>query len=271
MDLLMDAFLDTAKVWPLLYIVYAIFEWVEHKQINLCAKKELGPIAGALSGCIPQCGASIAASSLYSGRVITLGTLLAVFIATSDEAIPLMFTHVNQWKMIALLVIIKVIYASFVGILIDLLWRGERSELSTVSRYEYQKEKSIFIEAFERSVKVLVFLFIMTFLINLVISWIGEDTLARGLMTTSYKQPFLAALIGLIPNCAASVLLTDLYLKGMITFGSLLAGLCTGVGAGLLTLFKMNKLLKENLVIIGLLYFFGVLIGLTLHILIIGI
>ena len=163
------------------------------------------------------------------------------------------------------------IYASFVGILIDLLWRGERSELSTVSRYEYQKEKSIFIEAFERSVKVLVFLFIMTFLINLVISWIGEDTLARVLMTTSYRQPFLAALIGLIPNCAASVLLTDLYLKGMITFGSLLAGLCTGVGAGLLTLFKMNKLLKENLVIIGLLYFFGVLIGLTFHILIIGI
>lgn len=90
-------------------------------------------------------------------------------------------------------------------------------------------------------------------------------------MTTSYRQPFLAALIGLIPNCAASVLLTDLYLKGMITFGSLLAGLCTGVGVGLLTLFKMNKLLKENLVIIGLLYFFGVLIGLTFHILIIGI
>ena len=126
MDLLMDAFLDTAKVWPLLYIVYAIFEWVEHKQINLCAKKELGPIAGALSGCIPQCGASIAASSLYSGRVITLGTLLAVFISTSDEAIPLMFTHVNQWKMIALLVIIKVIYASFVGILID--YYGEEKD-----------------------------------------------------------------------------------------------------------------------------------------------
>lgn len=276
MEFLLDALIDSLKVWPLLYTIYIGFEWMGSSHTSLFAKKTVSPLIGAIGGCIPQCGVSVIASSLFANRYITMGTLLAVFLSTSDEAIPLMLTYPDQWKMIVRLIVLKVIYATVVGVIIDLCMRQTIRVKSTILSNECpnenccQQNKSIFKSALNHSIKIVIFLFIMTMLINLIIFFIGEESLSRMLMSNSNIQPFIAALIGLIPNCVSSILLTDLYLKGMISFGSILAGLCTGAGAGLLTLFKLNKSVKQNMQIVMLLYLFGSLIGLVFHRMMIG-
>ncbi len=273
MDLLWDAFLDTIKIWPFLWIVYLFFECIGNKRNALIRQSKMTPVLGALSGCIPQCGASVAAASLYADGIITVGTLLAVFLSTSDEAIPLMMTYPQEWQTIVKLVIIKLIFASMIGILVDYfvphrqISRSNRSQV--INKYHdlccRQKANSIFRVAFNRSVKVVGFLLIMTIIINWIVTIIGEASLSTLLLSNTLGQPFIAALIGLIPNCVSSVLLTDLYLQGIITFGSVLAGLCTGAGAGLLVLFQQNKSIKQNLIIVTILYLLGATIGLTFH------
>ena len=272
MDLIMDAILDTLKIWPFLWGIYIMFEYIGNKRTISLNNSTLTPILGALSGCIPQCGASVAAASLYASRMITVGTLLAVFLSTSDEAIPLMMAHPNQWKTIGRLILIKVIFASFIGILIDaLMHRGNKIvEVRGTQKHYCQdpccrKQSNIFQVSFERSLKVIIFLLIMTILINWIVDLIGEASLSQLLLSNSWGQPLIAALIGLIPNCISSVLLTDLYLQGIISFGSVLAGLCTGAGAGLLALFKVNKSMRQNLVIMIALYILGATLGLIFH------
>ncbi len=268
-ELVLDALLDTFKIWPLLMVVYLLFEFIGNRRSVYLKGYRLGPTLGALSGCIPQCGASVAASSLYAEGNITLGTLLAVFISTSDEAIPLMLAYKDQWLFIVWLLIIKATYAMIIGWTVDKIF--EVKQKSTY--YSSQKcnascdchKENIFIGAFRRSLKVLVFLFIMTCLMNLFIAVIGENTLEQWPLRTSRWQPFISAAIGLIPNCISSVLITQLYLEGMISFGAVMAGLCTGAGAGLLVLFKENRPLSENIKIVFGLYALGVLLGMLVN------
>lgn len=269
MGILLDALSDTIKILPLLVGVYIIFEWIEVRGNMYLKRCPLGPVLGAISGCIPQCGASVAASSLYATGSITLGTLLAVFISTSDEAIPLMMTYCEQWPFIILLLIIKVCYAIVIGEVVDKLFnikgRLHNHVFSNYMNLDDSNEHCVLFKSIIRSLKVVIFLFLMTCLMNLVMMLVGEEVLENWLLKTANWQPFVSAGIGLIPNCISSVLVTKLYLEGMISFGTVIAGLCTGAGAGLLVLFKENRSLFENIMIVFILYSVGVLIGLLLN------
>lgn len=269
MGFILDTFIDTVKIWPLLIMVYVVFEFIENQRTTYLKDRHMGPVLGAMSGCIPQCGVSVAASSLYATGSITLGTLLSVFISTSDEAIPLMLTYRNQWSFIILLVAIKIIYAILIGIFVDKVFevKPKRSTYisSKCSKTCDCHESNLVIDALCRSFKVVFFLFIMTCLMNGVILMIGENVLEECLLETSKWQPFISAAIGLVPNCVSSILVTQLYLEGMISFGALVAGLCTGAGAGLLVLFKENRPMSENLKIVFLLYVLGTAIGIILN------
>lgn len=277
LDVLSDTFFDTLKMLPFLFGVYLLIEYLEHKASDklpeaLRRMGPFGPIGGAVMGCIPQCGFSVAASNLYSGRLISLGTLLAVFVATSDEAVPILLASPEGAKKILPLIAAKLLVAVTAGIIVDTLIRlikGHRNEQDEPYHDLCEdcgcEENGVLRSALKHTVQITVFVFAVSFALGLAIALLGDDALNRILMTDSPFQPFLAALIGLIPNCAASVVLTNLYAAGSLSYGSVIAGLSTGAGLGLVVLFKTNKNLKENISIAAMLYFTGVLAGLLLN------
>ena len=276
-EVLIDTLKDTAKMLPFLFGVYLLIEYFEHKASdrlpNVLRKMGVfGPIGGAALGCLPQCGFSVAASNLYSGRLISLGTLIAVFVATSDEAVPILIASPDGAAKILPLIAAKLIVAIVAGLAVDFCLKIMKSR-----RNEQQEpyhdlcencgcdERGVVLSALIHTVKITLFVFFVSLLLGLAISFLGEERLGGLLMTNSPLQPFITALIGLIPNCAASVVLTDLYAAGSLGFGSVTAGLSTGAGLGLAVLFRTNKNLKENLTVAALLYFVGVLSGLILN------
>ncbi len=283
LDIILDTLIDSIKMLPFLFLSYLLIEYIEHtssKKIEKTLSKsgKYGPFAGALLGLIPQCGFSVTASNLYSGRVISLGTLFAVFLATSDEAIPVLISHPDNIMQLVKILIVKFIIAFVIGFLVDFIIRN----LNKVKKLESKNEKhehihnmckscdcehGIFHSTIKHTFSTFVFIIIISFLLNTILYFIGEDNLSKVLMSGSIFQPFIAGIIGLIPNCASSVLLTELYLSGNITFASIIAGLSTGAGVGIAVLFKMNKPQKENFKILGMLYLFGVLSGLFIEIL----
>ena len=280
LDVLVETLLDTAKMLPFLFGVYLLIEYFEHKASDrlpnaLRRLGPFGPLGGAAIGCIPQCGFSVAASNLYSGRLISLGTLIAVFIATSDEAVPILLASPDGAKKILPLIGAKLIIAIIAGLCVDLVLRVLKRHRNEQSEPFHDlcedcgcDEHGIFYSAFKHTVHITVFVFLVSLALGLAIELLGEETLKTLLMTDSPLQPFITALIGLIPNCAASVVLTDLYAAGSLSFGSVIAGLSTGAGLGLVVLFKTNKNLKENLTVAGLLYFIGVCAGLVTDIIV---
>ncbi|MCD7730668.1 MAG: arsenic efflux protein [Oscillospiraceae bacterium] len=275
LDILLDSVIDTAKMLPFLFIAFMVMEYIEHKAgdklVGLLRKtgggRFAGSVAGALIGCIPQCGFSVAAANFYSGRLITMGTLAAVFISTSDEAIPVLLAHPDKIGMIFPLIAAKVVIAVIAGIIID----GVRHMLKSFHEEEPDFEDfcsdcgcgshGIWYSAMKHTVKIAVFILIVNVVLGIAMGLAGEDKIAEILSKTGVFQPFLTALVGLIPNCAASVLVTELYADGMITFGSAVAGLSAGAGVGLAVLFRTNKHMKENLIILCIVYFTGVLSG----------
>lgn len=286
-ELFLDALVDSASMIPFLLVIYFAVEWFERKFGNTLEHRlektaKAGPVLGALFGCVPQCGFSVVAASLYSRRIITLGTLLAVILSTSDEAIPVLLSQPNQAGRVGILLIIKLIIGLVAGILIDLLLRkhkpaavsaGTVSEApqeigcckhhlsGTVSRWQ------ILVHPLIHTTKIFVFIFAITLGINGLMAWVGEENLGRILLSHSLFQPFLAALVGLIPNCAASVALADLFLKGGLSFGSTVSGLCCSGGLGLLVLFRENHNLKDTLQIVGLLIVISTVAGLAIQLL----
>lgn len=272
-DVLKDTLTDTLKMLPFLFGVYLLIEYLEHRASDRLPKAlrrmgPFGPLGGAFLGSIPQCGFSVAASNLYSGRLISLGTLIAVFVATSDEAVPILLAHPRGIKMILPLIAAKIAIAIVAGLLTDIILRlikGHRNEEDEPYHDLCEDcgcdEHGVVYSAFKHTVRITVFVFIVSFALGLGIELIGEETLNGILMSHSPFQPLLTALIGLIPNCAASVILTDLYAAGSLGFGSVIAGLSTGAGMGLMVLFKTNKNLKENLTITAVLYFVGAAAG----------
>lgn len=276
-DVLLDTLIDTAKMLPFLFGVYLLIEYLEHKASdrlpNMLRKMGFfGPIGGAALGCLPQCGFSVAASNLYSGRLISLGTLIAVFVATSDEAVPILLASPEGAGKVLKLIITKLIVAAIAGLAIDIiikLIRGHKNEEAEPYRELCEDcgcdEHGVVYSAVKHTIRITLFVFAVSFILSLGISLLGEDTLNRILMTDSPLQPFLTALIGLIPNCAPSVVLTNLYASGSLSFGSVVAGLSTGAGLGLVVLFRTNKNLKENIAVAGILYFVGVLAGMIIQ------
>ena len=281
LDIILDTFIDSLKMLPFLFLSYLLIEYIEHtssKKIENLLKKsgKFGPLAGALLGLIPQCGFSVTASNLYSGRVITLGTLFAVFLATSDEAIPILLSHPNNLFEIVKILLAKFIIAFIIGFLVDLVIKKiNKQKVLESSEDEHEHihnmckdcdcEHGLLHSTIKHTVSTFVFIFIISFVLHAAFHFIGEDNLSKILMSGTIFQPFIAGIIGLIPNCASSVLLTELYLSGSITFASVVTGLSTGAGVGLAVLFKMNKPQKDNFKIIGLLYAFGVFGGLIIQ------
>ena len=277
-EVIVHGFLDTIKIIPFFFVTYLIIEFIDRKasaKVRELSSRagRLGPLAGGLVGAVPQCGFSAAASDLYRGRIITLGTLIAIVLSTSDEMLPLMISGRMPIKYILLILAYKAVVAIIIGFAVDLVIRrplniGEtKREVCTCGECGCGGVGSIFKTALWHTVTVGCFVLMSTLVINLLVMLIGDDALR----TVMYDRPFvshlIAALVGLIPNCAASVTLTSLHLEGYITVGTMLAGLFPGAGVGILVLFRVNRRLKENLAIVGILVAVGIIFGMLADIL----
>lgn len=273
---ILEALIDSLKMLPLLFIAFLIMEYVEHKAgdklVGLLQKAgKAGAVSGALIGCIPQCGFSVAAANFYSGGLITMGTLAAVFISTSDEAIPVLLAHPNCIGAVWKLLLAKLIIAIAAGLLIDLgvhiFHRNRHKEdIRDICADCGCEEHSIFYSAFIHTVKIFVFILIINLILGVGMGIIGEERVSEIVRGTGVFQPFIAGIVGLIPNCAASVLITELYADGVITFGSAVAGLSAGSGVGLAVLFRSNKSVKNSFAVMGLVYAAGVIAGVIINI-----
>ncbi len=278
-DCLMDGLIDTAKLLPYLLITFIILELLEHKLSKkneklLKENQKVGPVLGGLLGALPQCGFSAMASSLFSGRVITIGTLVAVYLSTSDEMLPIMLSEHADTKELLLIICFKVLVGIIVGVIVDLILKKKEEKTHNHIHHMCEEEHchcdddGIILSSIKHTIKIGLFILIANLLINLIIFKVGEDNLKDLLLDNNIITYFLSSLIGLIPNCAASVIITELYLSDLITLGTLISGLLTGCGLGLLLLFKTNKNLKENLTILAIIYFVGVFIGMIVDLVI---
>lgn len=269
------AFIDCLRMLPFLFAAFLLIEALEHYSGNLSAKVmekvgKAGPVVGALAGCIPQCGFSVMAANLYAGGVVSAGTLLAVFLATSDEAVLILLGNPGRAGEVIRLLAVKVVIAIVAGYVADLLLKGrlssEKSSGNLCDHCGCHKEHAgILMPAWRHTFRLFIYLVLFTWGLNLVIEVFGIENLSAFLLGDTVFQPVIAALIGLIPNCAASVILTQLYLGGAISFASVVAGLSTGAGAGLIVLFKINRNRKENVKIMIMLYITAVVAGLLLQ------
>ncbi|MBC5660149.1 arsenic efflux protein [Anaerosacchariphilus sp. NSJ-68] len=274
LDAFWDAFLDTAKTVPFLLIAFLILETLEHYSNNFMNRAlghmgKAGPLVGAVFGCIPQCGFSVAAANLYSGGVITLGTLMAVFLSTSDEAILILFSHPGSGSVILKLLAGKLLIGIAAGYLLDFLLRGkkEHKHIEDMCRgCGCSDDSGIVKPAVRHTIQLTIYVFVFTAALNLVLGLVGMDALTTFLGKDTWFQPFLTALLGLIPNCASSILITELYLAGGLSLASAMGGLCAGAGVGLAVLFRENHPAKENVGIVALLYLISAGAGLLLEV-----
>jgi len=274
LEVVLDAVLDTLKALPFLFGAYLLMELLEHRHSGKqpAVLQKLGPLGGAVLGCVPQCGFSVAAANLYAARFITPGTLLAVFLATSDEAILIMLSQPQALGEVGRLLGVKLVAAVIFGFLVDFVLRVFEHGGSTPNPHHLCEDAhcgcdghGIVKPALKHTLQISLFLLAVNLLLGVVLALIGEEALSRLLLSGSAFQPLLTGLIGFIPNCAASVLLTELYLSGALSFGSAVAGLCTGAGLGLAVLFRVNKPQWQNFALMGALYVGAVATGLILN------
>ena len=276
-DILIDAIIDTVKILPFLFITYLIMEYIEHKmseKSKTTIKKagKWGPLLGSTVGVIPQCGFSASATNLYSARVISLGTLIAVYLSTSDEMIPIFISEKVPVLTLVKILAIKFIIGIIFGFIIDTILRLKNKEkteekIEEICEHEHChcEENGILKSAIKHTINILIYIFVITLIINFMVEWVGEDNIATFVGNHAILGPAISSLIGLIPNCAASVILTNLYIQNIISGASLVAGLLTGAGVGLIILFRTNKNIKENIAIVSMLYVIGVFSGIILQ------
>lgn len=273
-EVILDTIVDSLKLIPFLLVAFLIIELLEHKLNNktkniLTKSKKIGPIIGSLLGVIPQCGFSVMATNLYITRIITLGTLISIYLSTSDEMLIIMISEKVEISLILKILLIKIFFGIVYGLIIDKIINKKKKDKKT--NYELcDKEHcdcnhSILLSAIKHTLHITLFIFIITLIINTIFTLLGDNYLSKILLNNSILSPFITSLIGLIPNCAASVILTELYLNSTISLGALIGGLLTSSGSSLLVLIKNNKNQKENLSIILLLYTLGVLSGIIIE------
>lgn len=277
-DVLLDGLIDTLKLLPYLLVTFLVLEFIEHKfskknQKLLSKNKKYGPILGGLLGALPQCGFSSMAANLFSARVITMGTLIAVFLSTSDEMLPIMISEKTDVLVLIKIIGFKVIVGIIIGFIVDLIYRkkvNDKEEIKELCEHDHCscEHDGIIISSLKHTLKIGLFILIANLVINIIIFKVGEDNVSNLLLHKNILTYFLSSLVGLIPNCAGSVIITELYLSNMISIGTMLAGLLTGSGLGILLLFRTNKKLKENLVILSIIYFVGVVIGILVDLII---
>ena len=276
-DVVLDALIDTLKIIPFLFLTYLLMEFIEHKAsgrtVALLEKSgKAGPAIGGLLGALPQCAFSAVAANLYTGRVISLGTLIAVFLSTSDEMLPIMITSGASWKSIAIILGYKLVVGITVGFLIDLVLHllkrdKERIDIDEICDNDNcHCERGLFFSALHHTLTISAFILAVTLVINGLIFFIGEEALGSIMSSIPVLSHLIAAIIGLIPGCATSVALTTLGLEGIITGGTMMAGLFSGAGVGVLILVRLNRRLKDNLIIMSLLVGVGFAFGLLFDI-----
>ena len=261
-----------------MFVTYLILEYLEHKTggkaQNIIKKSgKFGPAIGSLLGIVPQCGFSAAAANFYAGRVISLGTLIAIFLSTSDEMLPILISEAAPISLIGKVILIKFIIGMICGFIIDLFSKFYSKEKNMEEEIEHlcehdhcDCEHGVVKSAIKHSLNIFVFIIIVSFILNLLIHFIGEDTISSIFNSNKILGPILASFVGLIPNCASSVILTQLNLSGVIPLSTMISGLLVNAGLGLLVLFRVNNNLKENIFITTLLYVIGVLSGFILSI-----
>ena len=268
---------DTIIIMPFLLIAFLLMEYIEHK-FNKKTKKiieksgDLGPFFGSILGMFPQCGFSVLATNFYAAKIITIGTLVAVYLSTSDEMLPIMISKGLKIEEIITILILKVCIAIIAGFIIDGIYKKakiSKSEIKQICKEEQCDchHEGILKSSIKHTLNITVFLFVTTLIITFLIETIGEDSLSKILLKDSFFGPFIASIFGLIPNCASSVIITELFLSNAISFGSMIAGLLTGSGIAILLLFKINKNKKENFMILSIIYFVGVFSGIIIDLL----
>ena len=304
-DVIADSVLDTLELVPFLFVTYLAMEALEHstegRMQGLVARAgHAGPIMGGLLGAVPQCGFSAMAATLYSGGVVTAGTLVAVILSTSDEMVPVFLAHQEPAGRLLSIMLLKVVVGIVVGLLLDAVLHAVRhvgnpqphihdlcerahcrceddeagSDASPESDADGHGEAerghhhghghwAIVRSAAIHTVQVTGFILLVTFLFGLLIEVMGEDALAQLLGSHPVRATFLAALVGLIPNCGASVAITELYLDGVLAAGPMVAGLLVSGGVGLLVLFRTNRDVRQNVAVTAFIYAVGVVVGLA--------
>ncbi len=277
LEVIEDTIIDSVRLIPFLFLTYLLMEYIEHKtkeKTKETIKKsgKFGPFFGALLGIVPQCGFSVSATNLYAARVITLGTLIAVYLSTSDEMLPIFLSEGVAIDIILKILVIKLIIGMIAGFLIDFVIhlknRGKDDEEKIIDLCEKEHchcEHGILKSALKHTVNIFIFIVIITFVINIAIYFIGEETIAGFMLDRPILGPIISGIIGLIPNCASSVIITQMYLENIISVGTMIAGLLVGAGVGLAVLFRTNKGVKENIKIAILLYVIGVVSGIILE------
>lgn len=274
LDIILDTLLDALKILPFLWGAFLLIELLEHKfhkQSKRIVEKSgrLGPLLGGILGCFPQCGFSVMATNLYVTRIISLGTLISIYLSTSDEMLPILLAHGSDWGLIIQILLTKLGIGIFCGFVIDLFFhKNSGQHIEELCEQDHcDCEHGIIRSSLRHTFKTLIFIMLVSFLLNILMHY-GGDTFLRGIFEeNSLFSPFLASLIGLIPNCGSSIILTELYLGGILSFSSVIAGLLTGSGVAILVLFRTNHHLKENLMILLLIYFIGVFSGLIIELL----
>lgn len=276
LDVILDTLIDSIKLLPFLFITYLLMEYIEHKMKHKSKETiqksgKWGPFFGSLLGIFPQCGFSVSATNLYAGRVITLGTLIAVYLSTSDEMLPIFISEAVSPIIILKILAIKLVIGMIAGFIIDLVINvltknkiKENIEQVCEEEHCHCNENGILKSSIHHTLNIFIYIIIISFIINTIVHFIGEEAIANLLLNKPIIGPLVSALIGLIPNCAASVIITNMYLQKVISFGSMMAGLLTGAGIGLAVLFKTNNEIKENIKIVVLLYSIGVIVGIVI-------
>ena len=278
---LMDTIKDTLTLVPFLFLTYVAMEWLERKteeqSVELLSRiGKFSHVAGAGIGLIPQCGFSAAAASLYSGGVITAGTLIAVFLSTSDEMIPIFLSSLAGASTIGRILAAKFVIALVSGIAVDLIarlvhHRSETKHIHDLCEREHcgceDEEGGILHSALIHTLKITGFIFVISLALSLMMEVIGKDALASLLTGAPVAGTVATAVIGLIPNCAASVAISEMYLEGLLTSGQLMSGLLVGAGVGILVLVRTNNKTKENVKVIGTLLLLGIAWGVLIDIL----
>lgn len=273
-DVILETLIDALKMSPILFLAYLLMEFLELKageKMNKAVAKVgyAGPLLGSLIGIIPQCGFSGAVAGFYSAKIVTLGTMIAVFMSTSDEMIPILISNKVELSVVLKILIFKVIGAAVCGFLIDIALRLMRKnrEASSSHIHDFCEQEhcdcheNIFLSALKHTLKVLLLIVVVSFALNCIFEFFSKDFLHDNFITLPFVSEILAGVVGLIPNCSVSVLITELFVEGVISEGAMFSGLMTNAGVGLLVLYRLNKNIKENIFITGLLLVCGIVFG----------
>ena len=279
-EVLLDTLIDILKILPFLFITFLLMEYIEHKmskknKILIQKAGKAGPAIGGLLGMIPQCGFSASASNLYVAKIISIGTLISVYLSTSDEMLPIFLSEQVPIISIITILLLKAGIGIIFGLLIDFIYNKFIKEEKDIDIHHdicshdhcHCESENLFISCLKHTINILFFIFIFSLIMNTLVFYIGEDKIGTLVLNKPILAPMITGLIGLIPNCAASVVITQLYLQKLISFGAMMTGLLVGAGVGLLVLIKMNKDLKQTIKIISLLYFIGLISGIIIDLL----